>query len=67
MAERLLKDASPADLAYYKGIVPLGRFAQPSEVAEVVAHLSSKDAAYTNGLMYRLDGGSTAGYYLASP
>jgi meso-butanediol dehydrogenase / (S,S)-butanediol dehydrogenase / diacetyl reductase len=66
MAEQLLKDLSPADLAYYKGIVPLGRFAQPNEVAAVVAHLSSAEASYVNGLMYRLDGGSTAGYYLAA-
>jgi NAD(P)-dependent dehydrogenase (short-subunit alcohol dehydrogenase family) len=60
-----LKDLSPAELAYYKGIVPLGRFAQPDEVAAAVAHLSSGEASYVNGLMYRLDGGSTAGYYLA--
>jgi meso-butanediol dehydrogenase/(S,S)-butanediol dehydrogenase/diacetyl reductase len=66
MADQLLKDVSPAELAYFKGIVPLARFARPSEVAEAVAHLSSPDASYTNGLMYRLDGGSTAGYYLAS-
>jgi meso-butanediol dehydrogenase/(S,S)-butanediol dehydrogenase/diacetyl reductase len=66
MAEQLLKDLSPADLAYYKGIVPLGRFAQPDEVAAAVAHLSSGEASYVNGLMYRLDGGSTAGYYLAA-
>src|SRR3984957_5717265 len=65
MAEQLLKDLSPADLAYYKGIVPLGRFAQPDEVAAAVAHLSCGEASYVNGLMYRLDGGSTAGYYLA--
>jgi meso-butanediol dehydrogenase / (S,S)-butanediol dehydrogenase / diacetyl reductase len=66
MAEQLLKDVSAAELAYFKGIVPLGRFAQPEEVADAVAHLSSKEASYVNGLMYRLDGGSTAGYYLAS-
>jgi meso-butanediol dehydrogenase/(S,S)-butanediol dehydrogenase/diacetyl reductase len=67
MAEQLLKDLSPAELAYYKGIVPLGRFAQPDEVAAAVAHLSCGEASYVNGLMYRLDGGSTAGYYLATP
>ncbi|MDB6105833.1 MAG: 3-oxoacyl-(acyl-carrier-protein) reductase protein [Gammaproteobacteria bacterium] len=66
MADQLLKDVSPAELAYFKGLVPLARFAQPSEVAEIVAHLSSPEASYTNGLMYRLDGGSTAGYYLAT-
>jgi meso-butanediol dehydrogenase / (S,S)-butanediol dehydrogenase / diacetyl reductase len=64
MAEQLLKDASSAEVAYYQGIVPLGRFAQPEEVAAAVAHLSSSEASYVNGMMYRLDGGATAGYYL---
>lgn len=67
MAEQLLKDVSPAELAYFKGVVPLGRFAKPEEVAAAVAHLTSEEASYVNGLMYRLDGGSTAGYYLAAP
>jgi NAD(P)-dependent dehydrogenase (short-subunit alcohol dehydrogenase family) len=67
MAEQLLKDVSPAELAYFKGVVPLGRFAKPEEVADAVAHLTSAEASYVNGLMYRLDGGSTAGYYLAVP
>jgi meso-butanediol dehydrogenase / (S,S)-butanediol dehydrogenase / diacetyl reductase len=66
MAEQLLRDLSPSEIAYYKGIVPLGRFAEPNEVAAAVAHLSSSEASYVNGLMYRLDGGSTAGYYLAA-
>ena len=66
MADQLFKDVSPAEIAYYKGTVPLGRFAKPAEVAEVVAHLSSSAACYTNGLIYRLDGGSTAGYYVGS-
>jgi hypothetical protein len=30
----------------------------------VVAHLTSEDAAYTNGAVYSIDGGSTAGYFL---
>jgi meso-butanediol dehydrogenase/(S,S)-butanediol dehydrogenase/diacetyl reductase len=67
MADALLKDASAAELAYYRGIVPLGRFATPDEVAAAVAHITSSEASYVNGLMYRLDGGSTAGYYLGTP
>ena len=66
MADQLLKDVSAAELAYYRGIVPLARFAVPEEVAAAVAHLTSSEASYVNGLMYRLDGGSTAGYYLAA-
>jgi NAD(P)-dependent dehydrogenase (short-subunit alcohol dehydrogenase family) len=63
MADQLLKDATAAELAYYRAIVPLGRFARPDEVAAAVAHLSSAEASYVNGMIYRLDGGSTAGYY----
>jgi meso-butanediol dehydrogenase / (S,S)-butanediol dehydrogenase / diacetyl reductase len=63
MADQLLKDATAAELAYYRAIVPLGRFARPEEVAAAVAHLSSAEASYVNGMIYRLDGGSTAGYY----
>jgi NAD(P)-dependent dehydrogenase (short-subunit alcohol dehydrogenase family) len=66
MADQLLKDVSAAELAYYRGIVPLARFAIPEEVAAAVAHLTSSEASYVNGLMYRLDGGSTAGYYLGA-
>jgi meso-butanediol dehydrogenase/(S,S)-butanediol dehydrogenase/diacetyl reductase len=29
----------------------------------VVAHLTSDDASYTNGLLYAIDGGTTAGYF----
>lgn len=65
MAEQLLKDATAEEVEFYKRSVPLGRFAQPAEVAEVVAHLSSDAASYTNGLMYRLEGGATAGYFVA--
>ena len=66
MADQLLQGASAAELAYYRGIVPLARFAVPEEVAAAVAHLTSSEASYVNGLMYRLDGGSTAGYYLGT-
>lgn len=66
MTENILKSITPAELAYYKGIVPLARFATAQEVADAVAHLSCDESRYVNGLMYRLDGGSTAGYYLSS-
>lgn len=65
MADRLFEGMSGAELDYYRRSVPLGRFASAEEVASIVAHLSSHEAAYTNGMMYALDGGSTAGYYSA--
>lgn len=65
MADALLASASPEEVEYFKKTIPLGRFAQPSEVADAVAHLTSAEAAFANGVFYRLDGGATAGYFLA--
>lgn len=63
MADRIFADASPGEREFFETTVPLGRFAQPDEVAAAVAHLSSPEASYANGLVYRLDGGATAGHY----
>jgi NAD(P)-dependent dehydrogenase (short-subunit alcohol dehydrogenase family) len=60
MAERIFADDA-AERGYYQGIVPLGRFARPDEIAAAVMHLVSAEASYTNGLIYRIDGGATAG------
>ena len=66
MADELLASATPEEVEYFRKMIPLGRFAQPSEVADAVAHLTSAEAAFANGVFYRLDGGSTAGYFMAS-
>lgn len=67
MAERLFAGTSAVERDYYMSTVPLGRFARPDEVADAVAHLASDGANYVNGMIYRLDGGSTAGYYASEP
>ena len=41
--------------------IPLGRHAQPEEVAALFAFLASDDAAYLTGQVYVIDGGETAG------
>jgi NAD(P)-dependent dehydrogenase (short-subunit alcohol dehydrogenase family) len=45
-----------ADLAR---TIPLGRFAEPSEIAAVIAFLLSDDAAYVTGATIVVDGGAT--------
>jgi NAD(P)-dependent dehydrogenase (short-subunit alcohol dehydrogenase family) len=51
---------------YLKG-VPLGRFAEPSEMAAVVAFLASDDASYVSGELLVADAGTTIGVRLPLP
>ena len=46
----------------YKKSIPAGRFAQPSEVADVVTWLSSDQAAYISGAVIPVDGGLGMGH-----
>jgi NAD(P)-dependent dehydrogenase (short-subunit alcohol dehydrogenase family) len=41
--------------------IPAGRFAEPADIARVIAFLASDDAAYVNGAELIADGGMTAG------
>jgi meso-butanediol dehydrogenase / (S,S)-butanediol dehydrogenase / diacetyl reductase len=41
--------------------IPLGRHAQPEEIAALFAFLASDDAAYMTGQVYTIDGAETAG------
>lgn len=63
MADQIFEGAGPDVRDYCATTVPLGRFARPDEVAAAVAHLTSSEASYTNGMTYLIDGGATAGYF----
>lgn len=45
--------------ALWSASVPLGRVAEPSEVASVIAFLCSADASYITGQTILVDGGLT--------
>jgi len=45
----------------YLGTIPLGRFAQPADVANVVLFLASDEASYVTGQTVVVDGGQTLG------
>lgn len=49
-------------VAQYKKNIPAGRFAQPEEVAKVVAWLASEDAGYISGAVIPVDGGLGMGH-----
>lgn len=42
------------------GMIPLGRYAAPDEVAAVAVFLASRDASFVNGVALPVDGGLKA-------
>jgi meso-butanediol dehydrogenase / (S,S)-butanediol dehydrogenase / diacetyl reductase len=64
MGERILNEAPPGEQDGWQKLLPLGRISSPDEIAAVIFHLLSREASYTNGLVYMIDGGETAGLFL---
>ena len=62
MADRIF-EGHESERDFYRATVPIGRFATPTEIADVALHLLSERASYTTGMVYRVDGGATAGYF----
>ena len=57
--EGIVED-SRATLASYGGIHPIGRVAQPIDIAEVIVFLASPASAFMTGALVMADGGYTA-------
>lgn len=60
----MIRAGVPAD--FVSGVMedrtPMGRIAQPSEVADAILYLLSDRASYVNGSILPVDGGLTAGF-----
>jgi len=50
--------ANPEQFDLYTKLIPLGRFGEPEEVAELAAFLASEEASFLNGAIIPIDGGN---------
>ena len=58
LARRQLEALDPATLDRVIAMTPIGRVAQPEEIAKVIAFLTSDDASFVVGHVYNVDGGT---------
>ena len=65
LPKKNFQDFSPTEQPNIKSIeksIPANRFATPDEIANLVAFLASKEAAYVNGVNLNIDGSLIKGY-----
>ncbi len=55
----MLSCFSKTELGAYSDMIPLGRIAEPEEVASAVYFLASQDSSYSTGSVLSMDGGLT--------
>ena len=54
---RMIDSIPEAQLEQFRQSIPLGRFADPAEIAAAVMFLASRDAGYVTGVVLPVDGG----------
>ena len=60
MRTPMLDALSAEQLAALEAMHPLGRIAEPAEVAQLVVHLAADESSFTTGGVFLVDGGLTA-------
>ena len=56
----LMATSDATAVEFYNASTPMGRMAQPAEIASVIAFLASDDASYVTGAEFVVDGGYTS-------
>jgi len=59
LGRRLIEHDTPEMLAQRLSRYPLGRFAEPEEIARAILFLASDDSSYATGMCLTIDGGLT--------